>query len=241
MLEIRHADQRGRAEHGWLSTRHTFSFASYYDPEQNGFSDLLVINDDRIMPGQGFGKHPHRDMEIFTYVLEGSLAHKDTMGTGSVIVPGDIQVMSAGTGIAHSEYNHSNSEPVHLLQVWIATAMKGTPPSYQQRHFGVEQKRGVLRLVLSPDGANESLALQQDARVYAGLFDGHESAELELSGNRYAYVHVACGRITVNGVELGEGDGARIRGERTLSFARGHDAEVLVFDLRGIEVSRLSS
>ncbi|BBA38737.1 MULTISPECIES: pirin family protein [Burkholderia] len=241
MLEIRHADQRGRAEHGWLSTRHTFSFASYYDPEQSGFSDLLVINDDRIMPAQGFGKHPHRDMEIFTYVLEGSLEHKDTMGTGSVIVPGDIQVMSAGTGIAHSEFNHSTSVPVHLLQVWIATAMKGTPPRYQQRHFGEEQKRGVLRLVLSPDGANESLTLQQDTRVYAGLFDGDESAELELAGNRYAYVHVAHGAIAVNGIELGEGDGARIRGERTLRFTRGHGAEVLVFDLRGIETPKLWS
>ncbi|CAB3962067.1 MULTISPECIES: pirin family protein [Burkholderia] len=241
MLEVRHADQRGRAEHGWLSSRHTFSFASYYDPKQSGFSDLLVINDDRIMPAQGFGKHPHRDMEIFTYVLEGSLEHKDTMGTGSVIVPGDIQVMSAGTGVAHSEYNPSKREPVHLLQVWIATAANGTPPRYQQRHFGEEQKRGVLRLVLSPDGANESLTLQQDARVYAGLFDGDESAELELAGNRYAYVHVARGAIAVNGVELGEGDGARVRGERTLSFTRGRGAEVLVFDLRGIETPVLWS
>jgi len=241
MLEIRHADERGRAEHGWLSTRHTFSFANYYDPKQSGFSDLLVINDDRIMPAQGFGKHPHRDMEIFTYVLEGSLEHKDTMGTGSVIVPGDIQVMSAGTGVAHSETNPSKREPVHLLQVWIATATTGTPPRYQQRHFGDEQKRGVLRLVLSPDGANASLTLQQDARVYAGLFDGDESAELELAANRYAYVHVARGTIAVNGVELGEGDGARVRGERTLSFTRGHGAEVLVFDLRGIEAPALWS
>jgi redox-sensitive bicupin YhaK (pirin superfamily) len=239
MLDIRHANQRGRAEHGWLSSRHTFSFASYHDPKQNGFSDLLVINDDRVAPAQGFGKHPHRDMEIFSYVLEGALEHKDTMGTGSVIVPGDVQLMSAGTGVAHSEYNHSKSDPVHFLQVWIAPAQKGVAPRYQQSHFGAGQKRGVLRLVLSPDGANESLVLQQDARVYAGLFDGDESARLELAPNRYAYVHVARGKVTVNGTELGEGDGVRVRHEEALDFSQGHDAEVLVFDLRDIETSAL--
>ena len=183
MLEIRHANQRGRAEHGWLSSRHTFSFANYHDPKQNGFSDLLVINDDRVAPAQGFGKHPHRDMEIFSYVLEGALEHKDTMGTGSVIVPGDVQLMSAGTGVAHSEYNHSKSEPVHFLQIWIAPAQKGTAPRYQQQHFSADDKRGVLRLVLSPDGADGSLVLQQDARVYAGLFNGDETARLELARN----------------------------------------------------------
>ncbi|MCC8395265.1 pirin family protein [Paraburkholderia sp. MMS20-SJTR3] len=239
MLEIRQANQRGRAEHGWLSSRHTFSFAHYHDSKQNGFSDLLVINDDRVAPGQGFGKHPHRDMEIFSYVLEGALEHKDTMGTGSVIVPGDIQLMSAGTGVAHSEYNHSKSEPVHFLQIWIAPAQQGTSPRYQQQHFGAADKRGVLRLVMSPDGADGSLQLQQDARVYAGLFDGDETATLELANDRYAYVHVARGSVTVNGVEFHEGDGARVRGEQALTFSRGQDAEVLVFDLRNIETSAL--
>jgi quercetin 2,3-dioxygenase len=241
MLDIRHANQRGRAEHGWLSSRHTFSFANYHDPAQNGFSDLLVINDDRVAPGQGFGKHPHRDMEIFSYVLEGALEHKDTMGTGSVIVPGDIQLMSAGSGVAHSEYNHSRTEPVHFMQIWIAPSQKGTSPRYQQSHFSPEEKRGALRLVMSPDGANESLVLQQDARVYAGLFDGEESARLVLAQNRYAYVHVARGSLVVNGVQLGEGDGARVRGEEVLTFTQGHDAEVLVFDLRDIELSELYS
>jgi redox-sensitive bicupin YhaK (pirin superfamily) len=161
------------------------------------------------------------------------------MGTGSVIVPGDVQLMSAGTGVAHSEYNHSKSEPVHFLQIWIAPAQKGTEPRYQQQHFGADDKRGMLRLVLSPDGANGSLVLQQDARVYAGLFDGDETAALQLASNRYAYVHVARGSVTVNGVELGEGDGARVRGEEALTFTQGRDAEVLVFDLRDNEVSDL--
>lgn len=241
MLEIRHANQRGRAEHGWLSSRHTFSFANYHDPKQNGFSDLLVINDDRVAPAQGFGKHPHRDMEIFSYVLEGALEHKDTMGTGSVIVPGDIQLMSAGTGVAHSEYNHSRTDPVHFLQIWIAPAQQGTAPRYQQRHFGTADKRGVLRLVISPDGANDSLMVQQDTRVYAGLFDGNESATVELAADRYAYVHVARGSVTVNGVALGEGDGVRVRGERALTLTQGQDAEVLVFDLRNIEKSEIWS
>ena len=239
MLDIRHANQRGRAEHGWLSSRHTFSFANYHDPKQNGFSDLLVINDDRVAPAQGFGKHPHRDMEIFSYVLEGALEHKDTMGTGSVIVPGDIQLMSAGTGVAHSEYNHSKADPVHFLQIWIAPAAKGTAPRYQQSHFGAAEKRGKLRLVISPDGADESLTVQQDTRVYAGLLDGDESARLELAADRYAYVHVARGSVKVNGEALTEGDGARVRNEQLLTFTQGRDAEVLVFDLRNIEMSDL--
>ncbi|SIO54018.1 pirin family protein [Paraburkholderia phenazinium] len=241
MLDIRHANQRGRAEHGWLSSRHTFSFANYHDPKQNGFSDLLVINDDRVAPSKGFGTHPHRDMEIFSYVLEGALEHKDTMGTGSVIVPGDIQLMSAGTGVAHSEYNHSRNDSVHFLQIWIAPALKGTPPRYQQSRFGEAEKRGALRLVISPDGAKESLVVQQDTRVYAGLFDGDESARLELAADRYAYVHVARGSVDVNGQTLGEGDGARVRNEQVLTFSQGHDAEVLVFDLRNIEMSELWS
>jgi quercetin 2,3-dioxygenase len=241
MIEVRHASQRGRAEHGWLSSRHTFSFANYYDPKQIGFSDLLVINDDRVAPGQGFGKHPHRDMEIFSYVLEGALEHKDSMGTGSVIVPGDVQLMSAGTGVAHSEYNHSASELVHFLQIWIVPSEMGATPRYQQKNIPAAEKRGTLRLALSPDGADDSLSLRQDARVYAGLIDGSESARLELGADRYAYVHVARGSVVVNGTRLNEGDGARVRNERELSFSEGQDAEVLVFDLRNNEVSAFYS
>src|SRR5580698_184373 len=212
MITIRNARDRGHADRGWLNSWHTFSFADYSDPEHMGFRSLRVINDDRVAPGQGFGKHPHRDMEIFSYVLEGALEHKDTMGTGSVIVPGDIQLMSAGSGVAHSEYNHSRTEPVHFMQIWIAPSQKGTSPRYQQSHFSQEEKRGAVRLVMSPDGENESLVLQQDARGYAGQFDGEESARLVLAQNRYAYVHVARGSLVVNGVQLGEGDGARVRG-----------------------------
>ncbi|AKJ69359.1 quercetin 2,3-dioxygenase [Pandoraea thiooxydans] len=236
MLEIRKASERGVAEHGWLSSRHTFSFAHYHDPKQMGFSDLLVINDDRIAPGKGFGTHPHRDMEIFTYVLEGELEHKDTMGTGSVIRPGDVQAMSAGRGVAHSEFNHSHSALVHLLQIWIVPDRAGVTPRYQQTNFPVEQKRGKLRLIMSPDGADGSLGLYQDARVYAGLFDGSEQATLSLPENRYAYVHVARGNVTLNGVALSAGDGVRVRDERALTFADGDQAEVLVFDLRAREL-----
>ena len=241
MVEVRHASERGRAEHGWLSSRHSFSFANYYDPKQIGFSDLLVINDDRVQPARGFGKHPHRDMEIFSYVLEGALEHKDSMGTGSVIVPGDVQLMSAGTGVAHSEFNHSQKELVHFLQIWIVPSQMGAEPRYQQKHIPDDEKRGKLRLILSPDGADDSLLLRQDARVYAGRFDGAQSGRLELGDKRYAYVHVARGSVTVNGVALTEGDGARIRDERVLTFTDGKDAEVLVFDLRNNEVSEMWS
>ncbi|HTJ97534.1 MAG TPA: pirin family protein, partial [Rhodocyclaceae bacterium] len=186
--EVRRANQRGVAEHGWLSSRHTFSFASYDDPEQRGFSDLLVINDDRVAAGRGFGMHPHRDMEIFSYVLEGALEHKDTMGTGSVINPGDVQMISAGTGIAHSEYNHSATDGVHFLQIWLVPAVKGVKPEYQQTRFTAEEKRGQLRLVIDPAGAQGSIRVHQDVRVYAGLFDGAEAATLRLAADRYAYV-----------------------------------------------------
>jgi redox-sensitive bicupin YhaK (pirin superfamily) len=232
MLEIRPASQRGVANHGWLNSRHTFSFANYHDPEQSGFSDLLVINDDRVAPGRGFGTHSHRDMEIFSYVLEGALEHKDTMGTGSVIRPGDVQLMSAGSGVAHSEYNYSRSEPVHFLQIWIVPQSKGVAPSYQQKYFATVEKRGKLRLVLAPDGADGALAVHQDTRVYAGLFDGDETATLDVAADRHVYVHVARGKVTLNGRNLGEGDGVRLRGERSLTFSQGQDAEVLVFDLR---------
>jgi len=235
MLDIRKAADRGVANHGWLNSHHTFSFANYYDPKQVGFSDLLVINDDRVAPAQGFGKHPHRDMEIFSYVLEGALEHKDTMGTGSVIEPGDVQLMSAGRGVAHSEFNHSPTSPVHFLQIWIVPNEKGITPEYQQQRFTPEEKRGRLRLIMSPDGADNSLHIHQNARVYAGLFDGDESATLSIAPNRYAYVHVARGSVELNGVALGEGDGVRVREETALTLSKGRDAEVLVFDLRPIE------
>ncbi|CAH1083227.1 pirin family protein [Candidatus Nitrotoga sp. 1052] len=236
MLEIRKASERGIAEHGWLSSRHTFSFGQYHDPSQVGFSDLLVINDDRVAPGKGFGKHPHKDMEIFTYVLDGALEHEDTMGTGSVIKPGDVQMMSAGTGIAHSEFNHSKSEPVHFLQIWIVPDKKMVAPRYQQIHFSLKEKRGKLRLIISPEGEEGSLGVHQDVRIYAGFFSDGESATLNLNEGRYAYVHIARGSIKVNGLELSEGDGLRVRKEHSLFLSDGHDAEVLVFDLRAREL-----
>lgn len=236
MLELRKAGERGVAEHGWLSSRHTFSFSRYHDPKQMGFSDLLVINDDRVAPGQGFGRHPHRDMEIFSYVLEGALAHQDTMGTGSVIRPGDIQMMSAGSGVAHSEFNHSHSEWVHFLQIWIVPDRKNVTPRYQQINVPDAEKRGRLRLIIAPNARTGVLDIYQDARVHAGLFDGNEQATLDLEPGRYAYVHVARGQVSVNGMVLAAGDGARVRGERALTFAEGQQAEVLAFDLRAREL-----
>ena len=232
MLEIRRAKDRGTANLGWLYSRHTFSFGHYFDPQQVGFSDLLVINDDIVKPGQGFGTHPHRDMEIFSYVLEGALEHKDSMGTGSVIRPGDVQMMSAGTGITHSEFNHSRSEPVHFLQIWITPNMTGVKPRYQQVRFADADKRGKLRLIISPEGENESLSVYQDARVYAGFFDGSEQSSLKLMPNRFAYIHVARGSVTINGIRFEEGDGVRVRDEIAIDIQDGNNAEVLVFDLR---------
>ena len=236
MIELRQGKDRGHLNFGWLDTWHTFSFGQYRDPNQQGFSDLLVINDDVIEAGMGFGEHPHQDMEIFTYILEGALEHKDSMGTGSVIRPGDVQMMSAGTGIRHSEFNHSKDERVHLLQIWIVPNKKAVQPRYQEVHFAAEEKRGRLRLIISPDSAEGSLNVYQDVRVYAGLFDGDESAELDLGDNRYAYIQVARGSIEVNGVKLSAGDGARVRQETKLSFANGNNAEVLVWDLRPNEL-----
>lgn len=236
MLEIRPAGDRGLAKLGWLHSRHSFSFGSYYDPEQVGFSDLLVINDDQVQPGRGFDTHGHRDMEIFSYVLEGALEHKDSMGTGSVIRPGDVQMMSAGTGIRHSEFNASRQELVHFLQIWIIPNRQGVTPRYQQQRFADAEKRGRLRLIISPDGAEGSLSVYQDARVYAGLFDGAERQVLTLPENRHAYVHVARGALEVNGQRLSAGDGARLRQVRELTFAQGENAEVLVFDLRPVEL-----
>jgi len=239
MLTLRKASDRGAANHGWLKSFHTFSFANYRNPKEQGFSDLLVINDDRVAAGKGFGQHPHRDMEIFSYVLEGALEHKDTLGTGSVIRPGDVQLMSAGSGVAHSEYNHSATRPVHFLQIWIVPEVSGAKPRYQQEHFSTQKKRGRLQLIISPDGANGSLSVRQDARVYAALIDGKESATLELAANRYAYVHVATGSIKLNGMQLQEGDGVRVRQEQVLTLSDGIDAEVLVFDLRSQELPEM--
>lgn len=237
MIEIRHAADRGIAEHGWLSSRHSFSFAEYFDPAQVGFSDLLVINDDRVAAGRGFGRHPHRNMEIFSYVLDGALEHRDSMGNGSTIVPGDVQLMGAGSGVAHSEYNPSPTDPVHFLQIWIVPSESalGAQPEYQQMHVNPEEKRGKLRLMLSPDGADGSLALRQDARVYAAQLDGEETASLTLASDRYAYVHVAEGSVALNGIALSAGDGAKLRGETLLTLTAGSNAQVLVFDLRARE------
>jgi redox-sensitive bicupin YhaK (pirin superfamily) len=236
MIEIRKSADRGLAEFGWLNSRHTFSFGQYHDPRQQGFSDLLVINDDRVQPQQGFGTHPHRDMEIISYVLEGELEHKDSMGTGSVIRPGDVQMMSAGTGVRHSEFNHSSQLPVHFLQIWIVPSIKGAVPRYQQTHFAPSEKRGRMRLILAPERGDGALELRQDARIYAGLFDGAEAATLTLAPDRFAYVHVARGSVTLNGLRLQEGDGARLRKESNLHFASGQGADVLAFDLRPQEL-----
>jgi redox-sensitive bicupin YhaK (pirin superfamily) len=236
MIELRPEHQRGVAEHGWLSSRHTFSFGHYYDPDQVGFSDLLVINDDRVQSSRGFGTHGHRDMEIFSYVLAGALAHKDSMGNGSVIYTGDVQMMSAGSGIQHSEFNHSTQELVHFLQIWIVPNRQGVKPRYQQVHFPEMYKRGQLRLIISPNGEQGSLSVYQDVCVYAGLLDGAEQSTLALNPERYAYIHVAKGSLVINGVAMQAGDGARVRNESTLQFSQGKQAEVLVFDLRPIEM-----
>ena len=235
-MDVRRADDRGLANFGWLHSRHTFSFGSYFDPQQAGFSDLLVINDDRVSPGRGFDTHGHRDMEIFSYVLEGGLQHRDSMGTGSVIRPGDVQMMSAGTGVMHSEFNASREEPVHFLQIWIVPDRKGVAPRYQQQHFPADEKRGRLRLIISPDGEEGSLSVYQDVRVYAGLFDGDERQAVTLPAGRFAYVHVARGSVEVNGERLDAGDGARLREVRDLQFSHGLGAEVLLFDLRPSEL-----
>ena len=236
MLELRKANERGIAHLGWLTSHHTFSFGHYRDPQQQGFSELLVINDDRVQAEQGFGTHPHNNMEIFSYVLEGALEHKDSMGTGSVIVPGDVQLMSAGTGVRHSEFNHSATDLLHFLQIWIVPNVKAVKPSYQQKHFSEADKRGRLALIISPDGADGSLTIHQDVRVYAGLFDGAQATTLDLGANRHAYVHVARGSVLLNGQQLNEGDGARVRNEQALRLTGGRDAEVLVFNLPAREL-----
>ncbi len=236
MLEIRKANERGYAEHGWLSSWHTFSFARYHEPTQVGFSDLLVINEDIIQPNKGFGMHSHRDMEIFSYVLAGALEHKDSMGNGSTIRPGDVQIMSAGTGVSHSEFNPLSTTSTHLLQIWLVPASKGITPRYQEVHFPEAEKRGKLKLIISEQGENGSLSIHQDIRIYAGLLTGAESATLNIAAQRYAYVHVAKGSVQVNQQRLNAGDSARVRNERLLAFTAAQEAEILVFDLREREL-----
>jgi redox-sensitive bicupin YhaK (pirin superfamily) len=231
MIILRPAAERGHADHGWLDSYHSFSFADYHDPDHMGFGSLRVINEDRIKPGTGFGTHGHRDMEIISYVLSGELAHKDDLGNGSVIRPGDVQRMSAGRGVRHSEFNHAPHDTTHFLQIWIEPDRLGIAPGYEEKHFSEDDKRGRLRLVASSDGAEGSVKLQQDVRIYAGLIDGAESAELALAAGRRTYVHVARGALQVNGHALAAGDAAKLLGEPRLALSAGRDAEVLVFDL----------
>nr|ACN58768.1 pirin-like protein [uncultured bacterium BLR8] len=233
MQEIRRSNERGHAQHGWLDSFHSFSFADYFDPEHVEFGPLRVINEDRVAAGAGFGTHGHRDMEIISYVLEGELAHKDSLGNGSTLRPGDVQRMSAGTGVMHSEFNPSPSTPVHFLQIWIQPAERGITPGYEEKRFDDAQKRGRLRLIASPDGAEASVRIHQDARVYAGLFDGTEQARFALQPGRRVYVHIARGSIAVNGQRLDAGDALKARDLERIELADGEQAEVLLFDLPG--------
>jgi quercetin 2,3-dioxygenase len=231
-MEIRRSQERGLADHGWLKSFHTFSFADYQDPQHMGFGPLRVINEDRVQPGQGFGTHGHRDMEIISYVLEGGLAHKDSMGNGSVIRPGDVQRMSAGTGVRHSEYNASDRDPVHFLQIWIEPDQRGVEPSYEEKHFDAASKRGRLRLIASADGREGSVRIHQDANLYAALVDGSESVALEPKAGRRVYVHLVRGEAEVNGQPLQAGDAVKLSGaDNKARIEKGRAAEVLVFDL----------
>ena len=231
MLKIRKSEDRGYADHGWLKSYHSFSFADYYDPAHMSRGNLRVINDDLITAGSGFGKHGHRDMEIVTYVTAGLLAHEDSMGNGTDIPPGDVQRMSAGRGVMHSEFNHAPEQTTHLFQIWIEPSQKGIAPGYEQKSFADAEKRGCLRLIASADGAQGSVTIHADAAIYAGLFDGTETATLALNPARKAYLHMARGTATVNGQKLQKGDAVLIADESSLTVAAGQDAEVLVFDL----------
>lgn len=231
MMQIRRSEARGQADHGWLKSQHSFSFAEFFDPAWMGWGNLRVINEDRIAPGTGFGTHGHRDMEIISYVLQGNLAHKDSMGNVKGIPPGDVQRMSAGTGVRHSEFNHAPNQTTHFLQIWIEPDVTGIEPGYEQRSFGEPEKRGQLRLVASRDGAEGSVTIHADARLYAGLFDGTETAALNIDPMRKAYVHLVQGSIEVNGQRLQGGDAAVLENESQIALAHGEDAEVLVFDL----------
>lgn len=231
MLSIRRANERGHAQHGWLDSFHSFSFADYYDSEHMGFGALRVINEDRVRPGRGFGTHGHRDMEIISYVLEGGLAHEDSMGNGSVIRPGDVQRMSAGTGVTHSEFNASDKEGVHFLQIWIEPSRRGVKPGYEEKRFEAESKRGRLRLIASPDGAEGSVTLHQDARLYASLIDGDDRLEHEVAPGRRIYLHVVRGELEANGEKLGAGDAMKLTGENRVRIERARvvSTRVVIF------------
>ena len=231
MITLRPAAERGHANHGWLDSFHSFSFADYYDADFMGYGPLRVINEDRVQPGMGFGTHGHRDMEIVSYVLEGQLSHQDNLGNGSIITPGDVQRMSAGRGVMHSEFNPSKSEGVHFLQIWIEPAERGIPASYEQNRVEAAAKRGRLALIAGPAGSGAAVTIHQDARIYATLLDGAEAVTQPIEPGRRAYVHVARGRVKVNGVALTAGDAARIEGEPQVMLTEGAGAEVLVFDL----------
>ena len=231
MQTIRKSQERGYADHGWLKSYHSFSFAGYHDPSQMGWGNLRVINEDRIEKGTGFGQHGHRDMEIISYVLSGELAHKDSMGNVKGIPPGDVQRMSAGRGVTHSEFNHAKDQTTHFLQIWIEPNVAGIPPSYEQKTIPEAEKRGALRLVASPDGAQGSVTIHADASLYAGLLDGVETAQCVLAPGRKAYVHLIRGALEVNGQRLNAGDALKLENETTVTLANGADAEVLVFDL----------
>ena len=231
MITLRRSEERGHANHGWLDTYHTFSFSSYYDPDHMGFGNLRVINEDRIAPGTGFGNHGHRDMEIISYVLSGELAHRDTLGNIKGIPPGEVQRMSAGRGVMHSEFNHAKDRTTHFLQIWIEPNESGIEPGYEQKRFPDEDKRGRLRLVASPEGAEGSVRIHADARLYVGLFDGAEQATMVLDPQRPVYVHLVRGELSVNGNRLAAGDAARLEGETRIALSEGKEAEVLVFDL----------
>ncbi len=231
MLEVRKSQERGRADHGWLRSQHSFSFGHYYDPDHTGFGPLLVINEDQVQPGRGFGAHGHRDMEIISYVLDGALEHKDSMGNGSALRYGDVQRMSAGTGVTHSEYNHSRSDMVHFLQIWIQPNIKGIAPSYEEKHFDAASKQGRLRLIASGDGRENSVLIHQDAAIYASLLDGGDQVAHSLAPGRMAYVHVVRGQVAVNGVTLSAGDALKMREEEAVTLAQASKAEILLFDL----------
>lgn len=231
MITIRRSEDRGHANHGWLDSFHTFSFADYYDPSHMGFRALRVINEDRVQPSRGFGTHSHRDMEIVTYIIAGALEHRDSMDNGSVIRPGDLQLMRAGTGVTHSEFNHSDSEPVHLLQIWILPDRADLAPAYEEKHFPVDQRRDVLRLVVSPDGRDGSLHIHQDAEIRAGILGAGTVVEHALKPGRHAWVQMVDGSADVNGVKLEAGDGAAASNETMLRIASTHGCELLLFDL----------
>jgi quercetin 2,3-dioxygenase len=231
MFEILRSAERGYFDHGWLKTYHTFSFADYHNPDSMEFGALRVINEDTVVAGEGFGKHGHRDMEILTYILAGELQHRDSLGNGSVIRVGDVQRMSAGTGVTHSEFNPSPDNPVHLLQIWITPEAQRLPPGYEEKHFSEGDKRGQLRLIASPDGTGDSVVIRQQARIYAGLFDGAESAKFTVAAGRRAWLQVARGALEVNGTALVAGDAAHTEGAAALALGGGRGAEVLLFDL----------